>query len=145
MNPEVRARRLETIATALNVAGVERHIFLCAEQSTPRCAPYETTARVWRHLKRRLKELDLASPPPHWQGVDVAEEPPATTVGDGCVLRTKADCLRICESGPIAVVYPDGTWYHSVDEAAIDRIIDEHLVAGTPVADLVFARGELGR
>ncbi|MFQ5554009.1 MAG: ferredoxin [Acidimicrobiia bacterium] len=64
---------------------------------------------------------------------------PETDLGRGSVLRTKADCLRICEGGPIAVVYPDCTWYRAVDEAAVDRIVDEHLVAGTPVASLVFA------
>ncbi len=131
------------IAGALSIGTLERHIILCAEQTTPRCATYEDTSRVWRYLKRRLKELDLASAPPRWRGGDIDERPPRTARGTGCVLRTKADCLRICESGPIAVVYPEGTWYHSVDEEAMERIIIDHLIGGSVVEDIMFARDPL--
>ncbi|MGH8926967.1 MAG: (2Fe-2S) ferredoxin domain-containing protein [Acidimicrobiia bacterium] len=135
-------QRLEAIADALSIGRVERHIFLCAEQKTPKCAPYEETAKVWKYLKDRLKELDLASAPPKWGGKPGMEAEPVEP-GTGRVLRTKADCLRICEQGPIAVVYPDGTWYRGVTIEVMERIIQEHLIGGKPVAEHVFAVGEM--
>jgi (2Fe-2S) ferredoxin len=134
--------RLEAIAAALSIPTADRHIFLCADQTNPKCAPRETTTALWRHLKTRLKALGLTSAAPSWSGVPDAEPGPAGP-GGGSVLRSKVDCLRICEQGCIAVVYPEGTWYSGLDIEKLDRIIDEHLIGGKPVDELVFAVGDL--
>jgi len=136
------ADRLTQIADALSIPRVKRHIFLCADQTNDKCAPREETGLLWSHLKNRLKQLDAASAPPKWQG-DMAHEPDSSPPGQGTVLRTKADCLRICEQGCIAVVYPEGTWYAGLDIPKLDRVIDEHLIGGRPVDDLIFAVGDL--
>ena len=101
-----------------------RHILLCADQTNPKCAPRDLTLEAWRSLKDRLSEMGLAH-------------------GDGCVYRTKVNCLRVCEMGPIAVVYPDGTWYHSASGEVLERILVEHVRDGNPVEEYIFARNPL--
>ena len=135
------SQRLTDIAEALSIPRARRHIFLCADQTNDKCAPREETRELWAHLKSRLKKLGAASAPPAWQGTDDHSE---VEPGTGTVLRSKVDCLRICEQGCIAVVYPEGTWYAGLDKEKLDRIIDEHLIGGAPVEDLAFARGDLG-
>lgn len=111
-------------AAQYGVGHIARHIFLCADQTEPKCAPRERTLAAWEYLKRRLQELGL-------------------TTGARVVYRTKANCLRMCAQGPIALVYPDGTWYHSADADVLERIIQEHLIGGVPVAEYVFATNPL--
>ena len=135
-------KRLETIAGALSIPRAQRHIFVCAGQTTPKCAPREETDALWLHLKTRLNKLGLASPPPPWHGKPAARAVPVPE-GSGSVLRSKVDCLRVCEQGCIAVVYPEGTWYAGLTIEKLDLVIDEHLVHGRPVEELVFAVGDL--
>jgi (2Fe-2S) ferredoxin len=112
---------LAAIAATLGLHRYQRHIFLCADATEPKCAPREASLESWNFLKRRLGELGLSGPKP-------------------LVQRTKANCLRVCVRGPIAVVYPEGVWYHSCAPAVLERIVQEHLIGGRPVAEYVFAR-----
>jgi (2Fe-2S) ferredoxin len=114
---------LEKISQELGIAHINRHLFLCCDQSKPKCCEQAESLVAWDYLKKRLAQLGLDQP---------------NSEGSAAVFRTKANCLRVCAQGPIMVVYPDGVWYHSCSPEVIERILQEHILGNVPVQDYLF-------
>ncbi len=114
--------KLKATADKLGIGGYQRHVLLCVG---PDCCKPDTGQEAWKELKRQIKECGLAK-------------------GENACYRTKVGCLRICDSGPTMLVYPEGTWYHDMTADRIPRFVQQHLVEGKPVEEWIFARNPIG-
>ncbi len=119
---------LEENVAKLALTKIEKHLFLCCDQTKPKCCSKENSIESWEYLKKRLTELNLDKP---------------TEFNPNCIFRTKVNCLRVCVEGPILLIYPEGIWYKKATPEVIERIIQEHLLKGKIVTEYAFCQNQL--
>ncbi len=108
---------------------ISHHLLLCASPQKALCCNPENGINSWERLKRILKELNLEDP----------QRP------EGMVLRSKVDCLRVCNEGPILLIWPDGIWYEKVSPDLIEQIIKQHIIGGVPIKQFICKQTPLRR
>ena len=126
--PAVLSELLEKNVQKLALEKIQRHLFLCCDQTKPKCCDKTVSLEAWDYLKRRLQELGLDKP---------------SETSPHCIFRSKANCLRVCAEGPILLVYPDGVWYRQATPEVIERILQEHIIGNQIVEDYAFLRHPL--
>ena len=106
---------------------ISHHLLLCATPTKGKCCDPVDGSASWDALKRLVRELDLENP----------------ARPQGIVLRSKVDCLRVCEQGPVLLIWPDGCWYGAVTPERIPRILRQHIIEGQPIDDWLIQRSTM--